>query len=115
MPDLDAVDGDRISGEIGEVEREDDLRSRVDCGGENMPVIRVGQAQALDQPLVAGDQRVAGIAIHQVPGPLQLGAMQIRSPLEDATDPLIVDRVVHLGRYTSLTARYINRSRSGAE
>jgi hypothetical protein len=82
VPDLDAMNGEHGRREIGEVERHDDLGSGMDRGGQHMPVVRVGQAQGLDEPLVSGDLRVARMAIHQVPGPLQLGATQVRTILQ---------------------------------
>ena len=78
-------------GEVLEILGDDHVAAARDGGGEDMAVIGVGQGEGGDQRFIAGDKRVAGMAVHEVPGALERGAVAVRLPAQERLDPLPVD------------------------
>jgi len=97
MQSFDAILGESVGREIGQIESHDDIGPGPDRGREDVAIIRIRQLQSRDEVFVAGDKAVADMGIHQVAGPLQLFALQVWTIFEDAPHPLVVDCVSPLG------------------
>lgn len=59
-------------GEILAVERHDEVAARADCGGQNVPIVRVWQRNGVDERLVASHKTIPDMSVHQVAGSLKL-------------------------------------------
>ena len=74
-----------------QVSCDNDIRVAADGRRQDMPVAGIGQVQAVDQCLVARDEAVGRMGIHQPPGFLKLRARQVRPVGKNAADPLFMD------------------------
>src|SRR5271157_4963715 len=59
----------------------------------NVAVVFVRQRESGNQPLVAGDQRIPDMRVHETPGSLQGFTTEVGPALQQIRDPLIVYRV----------------------
>jgi hypothetical protein len=73
--------------EVSDIESDDHAGPRRDGGCENMAI---GQRQARDQWLVAGNEAVGHGAIHRAAGRLELFPRQVGPFLDDCAHPLPV-------------------------
>ena len=64
MPNLDVVGSERRFRKMPQVQRYDHIDSADNCRGNDMPVVRVGQFDAVDQVLIARDQAILDALIH---------------------------------------------------
>ena len=83
--------------EIAMVEGDDQIGSALDGGSNDMAIFRVRQVQGWDEVLIAIDQCIAHMSIHQRAGALQLLPGEIRAVTQHRPDPLLVDRVAPAG------------------
>ena len=83
--------------EIVEVEGEDEIGSALDGGGQDMAVFRVRQLQGWDEGLLAIDQCIPHMGIHQRAGELQLLPGKIRSVPQHRPDPFLMDCIAPAG------------------
>lgn len=88
---LDVETFQRSGREVAEVCGHDDLRATSDRRGEHVSVVRIGQREAVDQRLVAGDEAVGDGLAHQLPRPRQTLLVQIRAAAQDAAHHLVED------------------------
>ncbi len=51
--------------EILQIKRNDCIGITSDGSSQDMPIMRVGQIQRIDQGFVAGDQRITNMQVHQ--------------------------------------------------
>jgi len=79
--------------EIGQVVGHDDIGPRPDGRRQNVAAVLAGKRQHGNQILVARDQAIPNVEIHQVAGSLELRAGQIRATFQHAPHPLLMDGV----------------------
>ena len=65
--------------EIAKVESKDQIGSALDVGSKDMAIFRVRKLQGWDEGLIAIDQCIAHMSIHQRAGALQLQPGEIRA------------------------------------
>lgn len=65
MKSLNVVFRELIGRKIRQVKGEDDLRSPLDCSGQDVPIIRIGENQRIDQTLMAGHEAVTNSLVHE--------------------------------------------------
>jgi len=90
------LDSERLEGfvrEMPEVECYDDIRPAVDRGGKHMAIIRVRQRESRHERLIAGDEAVPDLRVHQLAGPLQLPFGKVRAVSQKVSNPLIMNGV----------------------
>jgi hypothetical protein len=85
--------------EVAEVERHDDLSSRLDSGGEEVAVVLVGEFQSSGEVPVALDDDIPNRLTHELPGPLQPIWTKIGSVPQDAPKALVQDPICPAGVY----------------
>jgi len=90
---LDVVRLERCGGEVLDVLGDDHPGPRSDRGGEHVPVVRVGEVEAIDEALVAGGQAVSDCIAHQRAGPVKLLGLQVGSIIENGAHHLVEDVV----------------------
>jgi hypothetical protein len=88
---LHTVRGQGVCGKIGEIESDNCFGTAVNGGGEHMAVIRVGKEQTGDEAFIPLHEAVGHRLVHQVSGPFQSVTRQLRTILEQASHPLLVD------------------------
>ena len=76
---------------VSEVERQDRLCAATQCAGNDMPIIGVRQLYGLNQRLIANDQSVSDVGIHQLTNTLQALLRNIASSRPDVAHPFIMD------------------------
>ena len=79
MLGFDAVDRDHFSRKIFQVHCHDDVGAAADGSSQNVAVIRIGQVQTGNEILVADNKGVEGMPVHQIAGPFQLLAPEVRA------------------------------------
>ena len=80
-----------IGREVALVGRHDHAGVGAYRGGEDVPVVRVGKSQALDQDFVPGHHSVRDCPVHQVRGAIELLGREIRPVLQQVALPLVVN------------------------
>ena len=90
---LDVPVGQCFGGKVAQVECDDDLGPCPHCGGEDVSVLGVGQVEGADERFVARDDRVTNGEVHQGPGALQPGFVQVRSVGVQGPEGFIQDRL----------------------
>lgn len=91
--DLDSVAVENLLREILDVVRHDNpgLESYRCC--KDVAVIRVRQAQGLNDLFESGHQTIRNTAIHEFPCSLEALPRQIRAPRQKRSNPLLVDAI----------------------
>lgn len=79
--------------EITQIVGDDQTRAAVNCRGEHVPVIRVGQRKRGDKRLVTGDQAVWHVLVHHLTTPRQALGRQFRPVRQQIPRPFVVDLI----------------------
>ena len=87
------MSGEAVRGKMFEVTGDDPCCLRGDRGGEDVSIVRVGQFEGRDQPLIPRDQASLGVKVHQLAGALDLGARYIGVVATNRGHPLVMDIV----------------------
>lgn len=93
MHGLEVMELERAWRKVSEVERDNDIRATMNGGGQYVAIRGVREIQALDQALVAADDAIVCVSVHEDPGSLKLFTPEIRASGKHIADPLIVDRL----------------------
>lgn len=86
-----------VRGEVAEVSGDDHLGFGVDRGGQNVPIVRVGKVELIDQVLVAGYGHIPDRIVHQTAGAIQTRGVEVGAVGAQVGEHLIEIRSVHFG------------------
>jgi hypothetical protein len=97
---FDAVWLERLGGKVLQVGGHDDVGAAPDRRRENMNVAGVRQRQRGDEGLVAGDQTVPDVRVHQVADSLNLRPGNVRMVFDDVSSSILRECRSSIGRDT---------------
>ncbi len=89
---LDAECRQPFCREVPLVEGDDHARIAADGCGKDMPVIRVGQGQAVDQVFMPGDQSIRDSLVHEIDSSPQMAEIQLGTVPQQVSNPLVMDQ-----------------------
>lgn len=78
-------------GEVLAIEGHDHMRSATDGGREDMAIVGIGESEVFAMGLVALDQAVSYVAVHERTSASELPEGQVGPIVEQVTHPLTVD------------------------
>jgi len=93
MLNLDTIGGSDPFREILEVVGHNDIGTATDGSSEHMAVIGVWQGECGYEVLEVLDDRIPRMRVHEITGPLELRAGQIRSIGENRPNPFLVNQI----------------------
>jgi hypothetical protein len=94
---LDTVFHQRRRRKVQEIEGDDPVGFAVNCRRENVAAVWIRKRESGDKPLIAAYQAVADMGIHQVTDSFDLPLRYVGMGFQDATHPLLVNRLRPLG------------------
>jgi hypothetical protein len=90
---FDVEPGQDVRREIRQVKCDDYICAGPNRCGEHMPIILIGQRQPLNQVLVAGDETVPDLGVHQLSRPFELLWSEVRPVRQNVPDPFLMNPV----------------------
>lgn len=91
MLSLCTVRAQAVLREVLQVEGHDHVSPGSDRGGKDMSVVGVRKTDRRDEILVAGDQAIPNMAVHEIPRAFELVKRQVRPIPQDARHPFPMD------------------------
>lgn len=93
MLSYDGIGSEEAGREVLQIEGHDHIGPTMNCGGQDMPVIRIRQFKLGDERFKILHQAITSMFVHEAPGVFELSSFDVRSIAKHSRDPLVMNPV----------------------